>query len=160
MAKWSNPFPQFLSILLSSWARCVRQVCVTYTMRVCCSVCRCLFIRTCDFRIRIYTLCDCVCSYVASVFILRLICWGWTKPDCRRVSMTRNRTLSPHNLCSQPCDVHVRARKDEGEGILREGILGSSSQFVRAVCEKLCPEKLFSEPGCLREAVLEKPFSD
>jgi len=58
------------------------------------------------------------------------------------------------------CDLHVRARKDEGEDVLREGILSSSSQFWRAVCEKLFSEKLFSEPGCLREAVLEKPFSD
>jgi len=56
--------------------------------------------------------------------------------------------------------VHVRARKDEGEGVLREEILGSSSQFVRAVGEKLFSEKLFSEPGCLRETVLEKPFSE
>jgi len=54
--------------------------------------------------------------------------------------------------------VHVRSRKDEGEGVLREGILGSSSQFVRAVGEKLFSEKLFSKLGCLREAVLEKPF--
>jgi len=53
----------------------------------------------------------------------------------------------------------MRARKDEGEGVLREGILGSSSQFVRAVGEKLFSEKLFSKLGCLREAVLEKPFS-
>ena len=66
--------------------------------------------------------------------------------------------------------MHVRARKDEGEGVLREGILGSSSQFVRAVGEKLFSEKLFSEKlfseklfsklGCLREVVLEKPFSE
>ena len=56
--------------------------------------------------------------------------------------------------------MHVQARKDEGEGVLREGILGSSSQFVRAVGEKLFSEKLFSEPGCLRETVLEKPFSE
>jgi len=59
--------------------------------------------------------------------------------------------------------MHVRARKDEGEGVLREEILGSSSQFVRAVGEKLFSEKLFFEKlfsklGCLREAVLEKPF--
>jgi len=58
------------------------------------------------------------------------------------------------------CDVHVRASKDEGEGVLREGILGSSSQFVRVVCEKLFSEKMFSEPGCLREDVLQKPFSE
>jgi len=48
--------------------------------------------------------------------------------------------------------------------VLRKAILGSSSQpeshFVRAVCEKLFPEKLASEPGCLREAVLENPFSE
>ena len=66
--------------------------------------------------------------------------------------------------------MHVRALKDEGEGVLREGILGSSSQFVRAVGEKLFSEKLFSEKlfseklfsklGCLREAVLEKPYSE
>jgi len=71
--------------------------------------------------------------------------------------------------------VHVRARKDEGEGVLREGILGSSSQFVRAVREKLFSEKLFSEKlfseklfsenlfsklGCLREVVFEKLFSE
>jgi len=56
--------------------------------------------------------------------------------------------------------VHVRARKDEGEGVLREGILESSSQFVRAVGEKLFSEELFSEPGCLRETVLEKLFSE
>ena len=57
----------------------------------------------------------------------------------------------------------MRARKDEGEGVLREGILGSSAQFVRAVGEKLFSEKLFSEKlfsklGCLREVVLEKLF--
>jgi len=57
------------------------------------------------------------------------------------------------------CDVHVRARKDEGEGVLWVGILGSSSQVVRAMCEKLFSEKLFSKPGCLREFVWEKPFS-
>ena len=66
--------------------------------------------------------------------------------------------------------MHVRSRKDEGEDVLREGILGSSSQFVRAVGEKLFSEKLFSEKlfseklfsklGCLREAVLEKLFSE
>ena len=56
------------------------------------------------------------------------------------------------------CDVHVRARRDEGEGVLREKIVGSSSQFVPAVCEKLFSEKLFSEPGCSTEPVLEKPF--
>jgi len=56
--------------------------------------------------------------------------------------------------------VHVRPRKDEGEGVLREGILGSSSQFVEAVGEQLFSEKLFSEPGCSRETVLEKPFSE
>jgi len=55
--------------------------------------------------------------------------------------------------------MHVRARKDEGERVLREGILGSSLQFVRAVGEKLFCEKLFSKLGCLREAVREKPFS-
>ena len=59
----------------------------------------------------------------------------------------------------------ARARKHEGDGVLREGILCSSSQFVRAVCEKLFPEKLFSEKlfsehGCLREAVLEIPLSE
>ena len=58
------------------------------------------------------------------------------------------------------CDMHVRARKDEGEDVLRKGILSSCLQFWRAVREKLFSEKLFSEPGCLREAVLEKPFSD
>ena len=52
--------------------------------------------------------------------------------------------------------MHVRERKDEGEGVLREGILGSSAQFVRG--EKLFSEKLFSKLGCLREVVLEKPF--
>ena len=56
--------------------------------------------------------------------------------------------------------MHVRARKDKGEGVLREGILGSSSQFVRAVGEKLFFEKLFSELGSLRETVLKKPFSE
>jgi len=91
--------------------------------------------------------------------------WAWfvegrPHPISCRVLMTRNRTLSPHNLCRNPfCDVHVRARKDEEEGVLREGILGSSLQFVRAVGEKLFSEKLFSKPCCLREAVLEKPFS-
>ena len=53
----------------------------------------------------------------------------------------------------------MRTRKDEGEGVLREGILGSSAQFVRAVSEKLFSEKLFSKLGCLREVVLEKLFS-
>ena len=63
----------------------------------------------------------------------------------------------------------MRAHKDEGEGVLREGILGSSSQFLRAVGEKLFSDKLFSEKlfteklfskiGYLREVVLEKPFS-
>jgi len=45
-----------------------------------------------------------------------------------------------------------------GEGVLREGILGLSAQFVRAVGEKLFSKKLFSKLGCLREVVLEKPF--
>ena len=53
----------------------------------------------------------------------------------------------------------MRARKDEEEGVLREVILGSSSQFVRAGGEKLFSEKLFSEPGCLGETVLEKPVT-
>ena len=54
--------------------------------------------------------------------------------------------------------MHLRARKDEGEGVLGEGILGSAAQFVRAVGEKLFSEKLFSKLGCLKEVVLEKPF--
>ena len=45
-----------------------------------------------------------------------------------------------------------------GEGVLREGILGSSAQFVWAVGEKLFSGKMFSKLGCLREVVLEKPF--
>ena len=50
----------------------------------------------------------------------------------------------------------MRARKDEGEGVLREGILGSSAQFVRAVGEKLLSEKLFSKLGCLREELFSR----
>ena len=53
----------------------------------------------------------------------------------------------------------MRTRKNEGEGVLREGILGSSAQFVRAVGEKLFYEKLFPKLGGLREIVLEKPFA-
>jgi len=64
---------------------------------------------TYNSTIRIYTHCDCVCSDVVCVLILRLICWGWTKPDSRRVLMTRNRTLSPHNLCREPCLQCARA---------------------------------------------------
>ena len=80
--------------------------------------------------------------------------------------MTRNRTLLRTIWVENPpCDVHVRAHKDEGEGALREKILVLSSQFVRAVGEKLFSEKLFSKKlcsklGCLREAVLEKPSSE
>jgi len=55
--------------------------------------------------------------------------------------------------------VHVRACKDKGEGVLREGVLGSSARCVRAVGEKLFSEKLFSKLGYLREVVLEKLFS-
>ena len=62
-------------LFISSWERSVRPVWVTYTMRVYCVVCGCLSLRTCNFIILIYTLCNCVCSYVASVFILCLICW-------------------------------------------------------------------------------------
>jgi len=74
--------------------------------------------------------------------------------------MTCNRTLS-HTICVENpfCDMHVRARKDEGEGILREGILGSSSQFMRDLGEKLFSEKLFSKPGCLRKSCSQNPFS-
>jgi len=50
---------------------------------------------------------------------------GYTKPDSRRVSITRNRTLSPHTMGREPFLRRARAdSQDEGEGVLREGTLG------------------------------------
>ena len=56
--------------------------------------------------------------------------------------------------------MHVHGRKDEGEGILRETVLDSSSKFVCAVCEKLFSEKLFSSLAVCEKLFSEKPFSE
>jgi len=75
--------------------------------------------------------------------------------------MTRNRTLSLHNLCREPFLRYACASTQRWR---RRRFEKRDSKFVFAIlasrCEKLFSEKLFSEPGCLREAVLEKPFSD
>jgi len=91
-----------LVYFLSFRKRCVHPMCVMTTAHMNCVVCTGLCVRTCKSKVWIYTLCE-ACSVMLRVY--SPCAWfveGRPNPISRRVSMTRNRTISPHNLGREP----------------------------------------------------------
>jgi len=153
-----------LVYLLSSRKRCVHSMCAMTTANMNCVVCTGLSVRKWNCKVWIYNLCE-ACSVMLRVY--SPCAWfvqGRPNPISRRVSMTRNRTLSPHNLgrepflrCARACTQRWRRRRS------KRRILGSSSllPLVRSCYPRSCSpspavwEKLFSRNCSLKDCSIQ-----
>jgi len=151
-----------LVYLLSSRKRCVDPMCVMTTAQMNCVDCNGLSVRTCNSKVWIWTLWE-ACSEMLRVY--SPCAWfveGRPNPIDRRVSMTRNRTLSPHNLGREP---FLRCAHATTQRWRRRCSKRRDSRFVFAVRasrwwevvlrEVVLQARLF-ERNCSRETVFRK----
>jgi len=151
-----------LVYLLSSRKRYVHPMCVMTTALMNCAVCNGLSVRTRNSKVWIYTLCE-SCSVMLRVY--SPCAWfveGRPNPISRRVLMTRNRTLSPHDLGREP---FLRCARASTQRWRRRRSKRRDSRFVFEVRasrwwevvlrEVVLRARLF-ERNCARETVLQE----
>jgi len=162
------PFPRIfpwvyvLGYFLSSRERCVCPVCVMSTVHVNCVVCGGLSMRTCDCKVG-STHFATACSVMSRVY--STCAWfveGRPNPIKRRVLMTRNRTLSPHNLCREPLLLCARAstqRWRKGRSKRRDSrfvFTVRASRLWEVVLREVVLQTRLFERSCYRETFLRK----
>ena len=137
-------------------------MCVMTTAHIKCFVCDGLSVRTCNSKVWIYTLCE-----ACSVMLRGYSPCAWfvesrPNPISRRASMTRNRTLSPHNLyrepflwCARASTQRWRKRRSKRRDSRFVFVVRASRWWEVVPREVVLWARLF-ERNCSREIVLRK----